>query len=355
MNYYLHRISQEAEWSHSLLKERCLLSIGWSEFSASKYWLSSRKDLSLIPESVAKFCQEAWEESPSRSRFDLQRFLEMKKGDRVVVPTGEKFHVYEVSENQCLVPAEIKDDIQGLESSWSSRKTASIKESYITEDGKGKKIDLGFFRRVIKIEEDIPRAGYADAELTKRMKARQTNLHISHLKKSIEDAITAFRKGRPINLREKIFEKCAPAVHEIIVNKLNPDKFEKLIKLFFERQGANVTIPSKNKIDKEGDADVVAEFDLLNLVIYIQAKHHEGETNEWAVQQISSYKTYIKESVNSSDSYNRITWVISTAEGFSKDCEKLAKKEEVRLINGLEFSKMLLDAGIDSLDYSTGV
>ena len=38
---------------------------------------------------------------------------------------------------------------------------------------------------------------------------------------------------------------------------------------------------------KDGaDADIVAEFRNLKHIIYIQAKHHKGETSDWAVHQI---------------------------------------------------------------------
>ena len=49
------------------------------------------------------------------------------------------------------------------------------------------------------------------------------------------------------------------------------------------------------------------------------------------------------------DGYTRLQWVISTAERFSDDCVDAAHRDNVRLIDGDEFARMLLDSGIEPL------
>ena len=44
--------------------------------------------------------------------------------------------------------------------------------------------------------------------------------------------------------------------------------------------------------------------------------------------------------------YNSIAWVVSSAEDFSSEAQELAVQNNVRLINGTEFRKMLVDAGM---------
>ena len=54
------------------------------------------------------------------------------------------------------------------------------------------------------------------------------------------------------------------------MKQLNPDKFERLIKWYFQRNLANsVDIPAKNENGKSGDTDVIATFDNLKLIIEI--------------------------------------------------------------------------------------
>ncbi len=48
-----------------------------------------------------------------------------------------------------------------------------------------------------------------------------------------------------------------------------------------EKIGAEYSIiPAKNKPGKKdgADADIIAEFENIKHIIYIQAKHHEGES-----------------------------------------------------------------------------
>ena len=342
MNYYLHRITHHMEWSYPLLYERRLLSIGWMEFGSRCDFIDQHQnDWSQVPNTI----EGEW--GKMRSRFGLKRFLEMEIGDRVVIPTWGAFHVYEVADNERLVPQQIEEDLIGLKS-W-DKKSAKIQHRRIIEqnDENSREIDLGFFRRVKCLERDIPRDEYADAALASRMKVRQTNVQITDLSGSVENAVAGFRKKRPINLHFLVMEKCAPEVLETILKFRNPDQFEKLIKWYFERQGATTNIPAKSEREKEGDADVIATFESLKLIVYVQAKRHEGETDaSWAIEQIQRFTEH--QIGNNDDEYTRIPWVVSTAE-FSEDCLEEARRARVRLIDGIEFARMLLDTGIEHL------
>ena len=84
------------------------------------------------------------------------------------------------------------------------------------------------------------------------------------------------------------------------------------------------------------------------LIHYVQAKKHQGETSQWALNQINDYISHKEES--SDDGYTKIGWVVSTAKSFSNNCEEKAKIAGVQLINGLQFAQMLLEIGIGDLD-----
>lgn len=344
MAYYQHRISHHKEWSYPLLAKRRLLSYGWSHFAAQTNFVAHHQAMNWdgVPQAVA----DEWGAVPQR--YGLQRFLQMNFRDRVVVPKWGAFHVYEIASNERLVPADIEEEIVGLES-WNAT-TAVIRNGYLTEivGHDSNVIDLGFFRRVTPIAQDVPREGYANAALTSRMKARQANLSIDDLQESVENAITRFQAQQPINVRHLIMEQCARVVRKTVLENVSPRKFEKLIKLWFQRQGFSAEIPPRNEQGKEGDADIIATFESLKLIVYVQAKRHDGQTNEWAVEQIKKYKEYQSKS-GDDDEYTRISWVISTAKNFSPACEDQARNAQVRLINGIEFASMLLDSGIEQL------
>ncbi|MDO4837434.1 MAG: hypothetical protein Q4B32_03460, partial [Clostridia bacterium] len=50
------------------------------------------------------------------------------------------------------------------------------------------------------------------------------------------------------------------------------------------------------------------------------------------------------------DGYTAIPWVISSGTGFSKEAVALAQEKGVRLIDGPEFARMLVDVGIVNID-----
>ncbi|MFN4854240.1 MAG: restriction endonuclease [Bacteroidota bacterium] len=203
-------------------------------------------------------------------------------------------------------------------------------------------------RKVKLIKKDIPRYEYADAALTSRMKIRSTNADISDLKGSIEKALEGFTKGQPLSIYSQIIAKTQQSILDTIRGELTPGKFEILVEWYFKRIGASdVYIPSKHESGQEGDADVVAVFEPLKTIIYSQVKFHTGETSSWAIEQITSYKDQ-KDSMD--DGYSKICWVISTADSFSKESYDFAKEAKVQLVDGKQFTKMLIEAGVVNLD-----
>jgi restriction endonuclease len=101
------------------------------------------------------------------------------------------------------------------------------------------------------------------------------------------NGIAAFHRNKPINLHSQILANSAESLLELIRKQLAPEKFESLIAWYFQRIGATeVTIPPKNDSEKQGDADIIAVFEPLKTIYYVQAKHHKGDTGAWAAEQI---------------------------------------------------------------------
>lgn len=281
MNYWLHRISYKAELSYPLF-DKGFLTIGFSDFTNKEF---VDKVLENDWGYFEKQFQEKWGTIP-RIRHNLWKFLKFQKGDIVVVPSWGTFFVCEITDERPLLIGETySDDLK----TWGDKKVSSDETHLFSESGK--LYDLGFARRVKILHKNISRAKFADAKLTSRMKIRQTNSSINDLKKSIEKSIENFKENKPIHLHSIIVEKTTQLVLDSIKNELNPDKFEKLVKTYFKTIGANeVSIPAKNERGKEGDADIVAVFENIKLIIYAQAKFHKGKINEWGTNQILDYK-----------------------------------------------------------------
>ena len=337
MNIWLHRISHHAETSYPLL-EKGFLTIGFVDFANSEF--IKKTETEGWPYFNSAF-QEIWNSTP-RTRYNLWRFIqEMKKGDWVLVPSRGTFSIYQIDDNSARPIREIdSDNLKTWSDEPISKKDGNL---YQNDD----LIDLGFFRKVTLIEGNISRYEYADSSLTSRMKIRSTNTNITALKESVEKSLSACKEKR-INLYSKIMETSKKQVLSLIQEELSPDKFEFLLKWYFQKIGASdVWIPSKNEREKQGDADVVAVFEPIKTIFYIQAKFHSGETSDWATQQIIEYK---KSKEKMDDGYSKIGWVVSTSAKFSQQCIDLAKDNNIALFSGLDVAQMLLDAGFENLD-----
>ena len=340
MNYWLHRITGgqfALEYAQRLL-ESGYLSIGWSDFSC-------QEDLDQIirDNSTDRLMAEAGWGAP-RNRWNLWRFVcAMKKGDKVVVPMPYYFAVYEIIDNEILC----NETIDPCLFRASNGTLAELYDRHF-HNSNGNEIDLGFYRRVIKLHPGlIPRSEYADQHLISWMKFRSTNADITSIRSSVEDALMNYDKKRPINIKNEIMDKVYQHVVDTINKYSDDSRFEELVGWYLRRLGAHVHTPSKSESPTEqGDADRVAYFETLKTIIMVQVKKYCGTTGDWAVQQIKAYK----ENHLYNDGYHTQLWVISASEDFSENAIRMAADNDVRLINGEEFAKMVLDIGLLELN-----
>lgn len=344
MNYWLHRISHLENVSRPLL-EKGYLPIGFSDFSYEDFLVAVAEDKDW--DFMEREFENEWGYKP-RNRYTLWRFLaEMRAGDWVVVPDTRTFSVYELCDDLPNLPADADLDLPDAD--WHGRRIVMDGPTSLMKiEGEDKPLDIGFLRKVTVVCKDIPRDGFADAALTSRMKMRGTNAGIPDLAENLHRAVEAFKADKPINLKAELVEKSIDTWQSIIRKELNPDKFERLVKWYFLQVGATeVVIPPKNQQDKSGDVDVTAVFEDIRTIISAQVKFHQGETSDWAIQQIQDF-AQSQESL--SDGYNRQYWVVSSADTFSEDAVNRAKETNVQLICGKEFVEMLLNVGIGGIE-----
>ena len=329
-------------FAHELLKKHQLLSIGWSDFSDNE----NQALLTDGWDSFNKVFTDANWGMP-RNRYNLWRFLnEMHTGDIVVVPLQKSFAVYQIAD-EVVYNNETID--HSLWVDWKGEKATLDKDGY-PACADGRQIDMGFYRKVKEIVLDIPRDGYAKQALYSRLKIQQTNADISDLKDEVEYAIKCYAENRPINLRKSFLKESSERLLKQMQELLNDTKLEQLVKWYMEQLGADATIPSKNVAgSSEGDADVIATFNRLNnFTIFIQVKAHQGYTDEWAIEQIATYKKTLEKKRKLT---SHQLWVISTCKDFSEKAKQDAETNDVHLVAGLEFARMLIDNGVNTLPF----
>ncbi len=333
-NYWQHRISHRWDVSKQLF-DKGFLTIGWQHLFNSSILEDTMKN------GEAGFNAAALQNGlTERNRWCLYRFFMMKPGDVIVVPLYEQeFAIVEISDTVKTISELPISSFRSI-----SGRPVKLNGSLVYSDD-GTDIDLGFYIPFDRTRVSIVRRAFASAKLQSRMKHQYINVDISDLCADVEDARFA---TAPLDLRDIILESAAPKVLEAI-HKLTPDNFERLVKWYMDECGATRSfIPAKNESGKEGgaDADVIAEFAPLGIVFFIQAKKHEGYTDDWAIKQISLYK---EQKENVSDEFTYIPWVITTAT-FKKEVKETAHAAGVRLIDGITFAKMILDTGVNSIN-----
>lgn len=343
MNYWLHRITggqNASEIANKLLFSENYVSIGWKGLSI-KGNIDKIRDGQLD----AIIENKGWEKK--RNRFSLIRFIcDMQKDDILIIPLPHSFSVCKIIDdiiysNDCLQSSICKTPINGGD------------YFYFQNEDK-EPIDLGFYRKVRIISKKIPRDGYSDNDLSMKLKMYQTNSNITSVQQSIEDAIRRFENNQPINIKEEFFKDAAGLLLNKIHTHLNSERFEKLVEWYFKTIGAIVFTPNKNDSQTEdGDIDKVAIFEDIKTVIFVQIKFHIGETNDWAVSQIKSFVSNHSDKENDynySYPYHTHLWVISTCDSYSENAMLMAEESDVRLINGVEFCRMILNKGVEKLD-----
>lgn len=335
MSVFLHRISHHSEVSYPLL-DRNILSTGWGDLANSKEFIEGYER--NFHDAFVKYYNAWW-----RSPYSLEKYLNMHEGDRVVVPSWGCFHVYEIT-GKVLLPTEV--DTKDL-TNWHGKEVVA-RDGYLYADDK--RIDLGFFRTVKVVERGITRNRYAEANLVRMLKFRGTTNQINQLEGQVNSAIQRYRESKPLDTPDSIItnESIATQAYDAILKETNPATLETFISTYFKKIGASSVDVHRHGDGKDGDADIVATFEQLKTIFYVQAKKHgkDTATNAWAVSQI---KEYINRDAETNADYANVGMVISTATKFSDECEQLAQENGVVLINGLEFAKMILGVGLYGL------
>ena len=342
-NYWMHRITggdNASGYAKNILFDLPgnvhFLSIGWSDFSKDSYAKEIQKNGRVA---MSQICQYEWKVLP-RNRFNLSRFVhEMKPGDIVVVPLGKSFTVCEILDDVIYTNENLPDELQSAFSSYG----LTYNGQYLY-DKQSLYVDLGYYRKVKIIESGIPRDGYAKQNLYSAMKNRCTNAQL-YCPIEVDDAIESYRRKKPIDLKTIITDRLSSDLLSIIRENLQDAKFEILVEWYLQRIGAKTQRPAKNSCPTEdGDADIIASFENLNVSILVQVKKHAGQTDEWAVHQICNYS-----STHSEDDSISQLWVVSSCDSYSEKAEELAAEKNVRLIDGKEFAALLLEVGINRL------
>lgn len=341
-NYWLHRITWERDVKEKLLKNNGLLLTGWG-FASNDQFLNEvfHKDKNTFDTVYYKIFK-----SLPKNRFFLYMFLnEFKKDDLVIVP-GNKgdFSVYRIVSDCPFSKEHIYKYVSDLE--ICNVAYDSLSRKYYRKNDRTE-LELGFFWKVELIIEGLSRERHAEDSLRRRLKFQGTTNNLILIKDEVDKAIKRYYENNPIEIYSEIMDSASIQILEKLRNLASDTSFEKIVEFYLRKIGADKTnIPAKNLLTKQqGDVDVVAYFDHLQVKVLVQVKHYQNEVGIDAIEQIISARSSYEE-----PGYTLLLWVLSSCDRFSEDAANKAVNEDVRLIDGAEFSRALLDIGIKDMN-----
>ena len=340
-NYYMVRmLNYEREYSSKLFYDYDYISIGWSFFNEAyngdylTIYNNYEDKEELLRKTLEKTGCSLERRKVARHRT-LHKFLEMKIGDIVIIPDYGTFNIVEIQSKPIL---------------FNKIKT----ECGFNENDNP---DIGFVYKVKKVknslgESRIERKKFAEGALISRLKALNGFLIINDLKDAIEESKNNFLNNEVLILSEVIKEESRKNIIKALKKCLSANKFEIFLTNLMKKLGADkVDIPSKNDktnaLENCADVDIVAIFEKLKHIIYIQAKFHDGKTSDWAIKQLDTYDG----ERNIESDYTTAYWAITTAE-FSEQAKEQAKNsnKNIRLIDKIELADLILSIGTENLD-----
>ena len=196
---WIHRISHHYNVAKPLLDEQGYLTIGYADLNDPRSDFLKRnlfKDFS----SFNAFIKTT--KHYNASRFSLHRFLALfKTGDLIVVPDLEAFSIYEVVEGSKTIRGCTITPFKTLQEQEVT--IGKTDRNLYTHDGT-KMIDLGFAVKVKPVSivglngrtkdcVDLPISDFADELLASALKIKSINGDITHLTKSVENALRIYK------------------------------------------------------------------------------------------------------------------------------------------------------------------
>lgn len=325
--YLLHRISHLEEFSRKLLRSG-LLSIGYAELvkrNKGEYFTDlarSADEKVTFTSEFSKFGSDySLEYFTKRRSYFLYNFLKLKTNDIVIIPDYKMITIAKVIGDPRVFSESENPDSE----------------------------DIGFVVQVEILAENVLRDNFVSSSISSKLKYQATNLIISNDEnfEEIDSILQNFKEGKEIHSFIDFKSKIIDQVHEYLLSNLKPGQFEKIVKWYFLKIGAdNVIIPPKNKKNinnkKIADVDVIAGFDKLMIAICVQAKHHKNVSNIHGINQLIEYKYDDNPAFQGMDF---IKWFITTAD-LRKEDETIAMNENIRVIKLLNFAEMLVDSGL---------
>ena len=262
-----------------------------------------------------------------RKKNQISRFFHAKSGDIVVVPVSRAIVLGVVREGK----------------------------TYQNDGGYGaNRINVDYFKNENGEEIRIPRSKLSQG-LESRLKIRMSIASLNEFSEEIEKYLSHLKDNDQVcfdSLFQQQKDNQVADFKESLLSRLRSGSttlksggygLEKLIKELMELEGYSAHIAAKNKTSDISDVDIEASRTdpVSSNRVFIQAKHHRGETSDWGIRQLAALE----------DDEHVDKWLITTAR-VSTETLNLAQEKNVSVMDGEKLVDWIYDR-INELSPST--
>lgn len=310
--------------SEKLCDQHSIVAIGWSKATG----LNSSPSRQAIKNEVGKHYDWYTSHGLGNVAGTIQRFIfQIQPGDLVAVVSGHKagFRIAQVE--------------AGLDGSQLADYRSDLAE-----------YDCAWSRPVKYLTPWLSRSEYLPGRVETALKGRQTCLEMSQYLSHLQSVST--NQTKISDLSDQLSEDLATDILKTLRTHLNDRQLESLVCDLAVRSGATSAWQPGRSTRAPGDVDVEAIYSVqygkgekAPRVLY-QVKQHHGQTDRHAVQQLIDRS----ESENSPNDVAALV-VVSTAEDFSDDAERLAEASDVELMAGRDLVDWILKTGLGVASY----
>ena len=254
-----------------------------------------------------------------RKTNQIKNYYNLSEGDLVIIPVS-----------RAIVLAEIQGDKLYMEGVAYGEN--QIKVNFLTnKDG-----NVAY----------IPRNALSTA-LQSRLKLRMAIANLGDFKDELIKLVASLKKGEIYTWKTEIEKKESEAekiFKESLLDRIQTGKeigisaggygLEKLIQDLLQAQGYDANIQAKNQSSGIDDIDIIAKRvnSLTDDIeaLFIQVKHHKGETRGWGIQQLEAFEV-------NDDEISFYRKVLITTASVSEELKEHADKSKIIVLDGEQF------------------
>lgn len=328
MGYYFVRAMSQTKEDFNVFFSNSVVAVGWSKINFTNF--DDKEELIQEINRVYYDNSDVAATVAGRKRNEIRRFKNLKKGDKILIPFYSSV-VLSYATDEVLYRPKFRDTLDLS----NQRKVEYLRD----DDGDLIKIPRSGLSEGLQRRLRVPGSTMSDlsefeAEIDRLYEAKYFDNYISE----------EFNK-REEKFKARLLEKIRNGESFLKAGGIG---FENLVKELLDIEGYETKTPAKNKYSGIADIDIIATRGGFadSERLYIQAKHHTGETDDWGAKQLIEFVSQER------DLLSEYKLILITTGRASKELTAVCDNHDIFLMDGDELVEIIY-SNLDKLSFRT--